>query len=78
MPILSGTMMNTSGKVHGKTIIERPAPYAIINQERYDMSWFLAEGSSDVAEKIAPTKIKEKRTKDMITMCFFAPTWADI
>jgi len=34
--MLNGTMMKTSGRVHGRTIIDNPATYAIINQDRYD------------------------------------------
>jgi hypothetical protein len=35
LPMLKGTIMKTSGSVQGSTIMDKPATYAIISQERY-------------------------------------------
>lgn len=66
--------MNTRGSVHGSIIMERPATYAIISQERYVAVPWLAEANSLVREKTIPTKIKDIKLKDTMTTDFFAAT----
>jgi len=72
LPMLSGTIMKTSGRVHGSTIIERPATYAIVIHERYDVCSFPSIIDDVPIEKIAPTKISENNPKDTNTSDFFA------
>ena len=69
--------MKTRGKVHGKTIIERPATYAIINHERYDTLSCPSTANSLVSEKITPTKINDINAKEIIITVFLAAICTD-
>jgi hypothetical protein len=71
LPILSGIIMNTSGRVQGKIIIDNPARYAITSQEGYDNCCPAPIAVSFVAANTPPTKISEKRTNKEITSDFF-------
>lgn len=51
-PILSGTIMKTKDNVHGNTIIESPATYAITNHEIYETSFYPSTANSFVNENI--------------------------
>lgn len=73
----NGTIMKTRGNVHGKTIIERPATYAMINQERYDSLSCPSTANSLVSEKITPTKINDISAKETMTTVFLAAIWTD-
>ena len=64
--------MKTSGRVHGKIIIERPATYAITNQDEYENSLPDFTEISLVNEKIIPRKINENKTNARITPDFLA------
>jgi len=67
-----GTIMKTSGNVHGKTIIERPATYAIIVHVRKEVCSLPSTANSLVTEKIIPTKISENKINETKTIDFFA------
>ena len=69
--------MKTSGSVHGKIIIERPARYAMINQEEYDNSVPAFMEKSLVIPKIPPTNINEKSTNSTKIKDFFATVLLD-
>ena len=71
-------MMNTSGRVQGKIIIERPATYAITNQDGYENSLPDFTEMSLVNEKIIPRKINENKTNARIVPDFLANTGFDI
>jgi len=75
--MLSGTIMKTSGSVQGKTIIDRPATYAIIIQERYDVLFCPSTTNSLVSEKTMPMKINDINANDAITTDFLAAIWSD-
>ena len=70
--------MNTRGNVHGKTIIDRPATYAITIHERYVACSFPSIAKLVSNEKIIPRKINENNTNEIITIDFFAITTDDI
>jgi hypothetical protein len=70
--MLNGIMINTNGSVHGKTIIESPATYAIINHDGYENSLPDFTETSLVNEKIIPRKINENRTNAKMTPDFLA------
>ena len=79
-PMLNGIIMNTSGRVHGKIIIERPATYAISNQDGYEKSLPAFTEMSLVNEKITPRKINENKTNaktmpDFLANIEFDITW---
>jgi len=76
--MLNGIIMNTSGRVHGKIIIERPAIYAITNQDGYENSLPDFTVRSLVNEKIIPRKINENKTNARITPDFLANIEFDI
>ena len=70
--------MNTSGSVQGKIIIERPATYAITNQDGYENSLPAFTEMSLVNEKIIPRKINENRINARITPDFLANMECDM
>ncbi len=70
--------MNTSGSVQGKIIIERPATYAMTNQDGYENSLSDFTVRSLVNEKIIPRKINENKTNAKITPDFLANTEFDM
>jgi hypothetical protein len=72
--MLNGIIMKTSGRVHGKIIIERPATYAISNQDGYENSLPAFTEISLVNERIIPRKINEKRTNAKTMPDFLANT----
>jgi hypothetical protein len=76
--MLSGIMMNTSGSVHGKIIIDKPARYAITNHEGYDISFPAPIAISFVAANTPPTKISEKSTNKTSIRDFFIAIWLDM
>jgi hypothetical protein len=76
--MLNGIIMNTSGSVQGKIIIESPATYAIINQDGYENSLPDFTEKSLVNEKIIPRKINENKTKARMTPDFLASTEFDM
>ena len=75
--MLNGTMMKTRGNVHGNTIIDRPATYAIIIHERNVACSFPSTVNVVPSEKITPKKINENNTNEIITIDFFAITIED-
>ncbi len=77
-PILNGTIMNTSGRVHGKTIIDKPATYAITIHERYVACSFSSNDVLVSNANITPRKINENKTNETITIDFFAITIEDM
>lgn len=70
--------MKTSGRVQGSMIMDKPATYAMINQERYVVEPWLSTAKSLVIEKTIPTKISEIKTKEITANDFFASTCDDI
>jgi hypothetical protein len=77
-PMLRGTIMNTRGRVHGKTIMDRPATYAITNHERYVECSFSSNDMPVSNASIIPRKINENNANEIITMDFFAITIEDM
>lgn len=73
--MLSGTIMKTSGSVHGKAIIDRPATYAMMIQERYDTSSCFSTTSSLVSEKTTPMKINDINANETSTTNFLVAIW---
>jgi hypothetical protein len=71
-------MINTRGSVHGKTIIDRPAAYAITIHERYAVCSFPSIVKTVPSEKIIPKKINENNTNEITTIDFFAITTEDM
>jgi len=69
--------MKTSGNVHGKTIIDSPATYAITIHERYDVCSLPVIVKFVPNENIIPIKISENNTNEIITIDFFASTVDD-
>ena len=78
MSILSGTIMNTSGSVHDKIIIDRPARYVNTNHKGYDNSFPVSITVSFVTAKTPPTKISEKSTNKATIRNFFVANGLDI
>ena len=70
--------MKTRGNVHGRTIIDRPATYAITIHERYVVCSFPSIVKLVPSEKIIPRKINENKINEIITIDFFAITTEDI
>ena len=70
--------MKTSGNVHGRTIIDSPATYAITIHERYVVCSFPSIVKLVPSEKIIPRKINENNTNEIITIDFFATTTEDM
>ena len=70
--------MKTSGNVHGRTIIDRPATYAMTIHERYVVCSFPSIAKFVPSEKIIPRKINENNTNEIITIDFFAITTEDM
>lgn len=66
--------MNTRGSVHGKTIMDKPAIYAIIIHERNVVCSFPSIAKVVPSENIIPIKINENKTNAITTMDFFAST----
>ena len=76
--MLNGIIMNTSGSVQGKIIIERPATYAMTNQDGYENSLPDLTEMSLVNEKIIPRKINENKANARMTPDFLANTEFDM
>jgi hypothetical protein len=72
--MLNGIMINTSGKVQGKIIIDNPARYAITSHDGYDALWPAPTAISPVSEKITPRNINENSVNAENTRVFFAVT----
>tara|TARA_B110000495_G_scaffold163431_2_gene148701 strand:+ start:2451 stop:2702 length:252 start_codon:yes stop_codon:yes gene_type:complete len=72
--MLSGTIMNTSGSVQGKTIMDRPATYAITIHERYVVCSFPSIVKIVPNENINPRKISENKPNETNIIDFFAIT----
>ena len=71
-------MMNTRGNVHGNTIIDKPATYAITIHERNVACSFPSTVNEVTSEKITPRKINENNANEIITIDFFAITTEDM